>query len=155
MIAGHLARDPDELRYTAGQNSKAVCTAQIAVVERRYKDKKTGEWKEKVAWIKLEFWEKRAETFHRLCKKGDNLFVEGRIGQDDWEDKETGQKRQRLKLIVEQWQFAQKKQDDAGEEEPPRRSGSGSRRSSNRSSGGNRSSDNNLFDELSDDEVPF
>ena len=152
-VAGHLGRDPDDLRYTAGQNPKAVCNASIAVVERRTKNRDTGEWEEKIAWVKLELWERRAETFHELCGKGDNLFVEGRIGMDDWKDKETGKKRQGLKLIVEKWQFAQERRSDSREE--PRRSGSGSKRSGNRSSGGNRSSRPETQDELFEDEVPF
>ena len=69
-VAGHLGKDPTELRYTAGQNSKAVCNASIAVVERRTKNRDTGEWEEKVAWIKLEFWERRAETRENMAKKG-------------------------------------------------------------------------------------
>ncbi len=153
-VAGHLGRDPDDLRYTSGSNPKAVCNASIAVVERRYQDKQTGKWEEKVAWVKLEFWEKRAETLHQLCKKGDNLFIEGRLGMDEWEDKATGKKRQALKIIVEQWQFAQSKSD--GENNEPSRGGSGSKRSSNRSSGGRRSSRTETQDDfLGEDEVPF
>lgn len=147
-LAGNLGGDPD-LRYTT--SGKAVCTVNLAVVEYRRLNKQTNQWEEKTAWIKIELWEKRAESFAKHCTSGDNVFVEGRIGMDEWEDKKTKQRRQKVKVIVDQWQFAQSKND--GDDNGNSRSGSGGKRSSNRSS--RRSDPEPRTDEPYEDEVPF
>lgn len=105
IVAGNLGRDP-ELKYTG--NGKAVCQARLAVVTSKRKND-DGSYDERTAWIDVEFWERTAEMFCEYHKKGDNVFVEGRLAMDEWEDKNTGQKRSKIKIIGDRWQFTSKK----------------------------------------------
>lgn len=102
ILMGNLTRDP-ELRYTPG--NMAICKAGLAV-NRRYKDGQTGEWKEEPTFVDMTIFGKRGEAFERYHKKGQTAFVEGHLRLDTWEDKNSGQKRSKLYVVVDDWQFA-------------------------------------------------
>jgi single-strand DNA-binding protein len=99
-IIGNLTRDP-ELRVTP--KGTAICTFSLAV-NRKWKDEGQQE-REEVTYIDCEAWAKSGETISKYCTKGRPLYVQGRLRLDQWEDKTTKEKRSRMKVIVEQFQF--------------------------------------------------
>ncbi len=100
MLIGNLTRDP-ELRVTP--KGTAICTFSIAV-NRKFKDDSGGE-REEVTYIDIEAWGKSGENISKYCTKGRPLFVEGRLRLDQWEDKNTKEKRSRMKVVLENFQF--------------------------------------------------
>lgn len=87
FFVGYLGSDP-ETRYTAG--GSAVTTFSIAVSE-SWKDK-SGEKKEKTEWIRIVAWGKLAEICGEYLKKGQQVFVEGRMQTRKWKDKDGNDK---------------------------------------------------------------
>ena len=100
MLIGNLTRDP-ELRVTP--KGTAICTFSIAV-NRKFKDDSGGE-REEVTYIDIEAWGKSGENISKYCTKGRPIFVEGRLRLDQWEDKNTKEKRSRMKVVLENFQF--------------------------------------------------
>lgn len=100
MLIGNLTRDP-ELRVTPKGTS--ICTFSLAI-NRKFKDESGGE-REEVTFVDLEAWGKSGENIAKYCTKGKPLFVEGRLRLDQWEDKNTKEKRSRMKVICENFQF--------------------------------------------------
>jgi single-strand DNA-binding protein len=80
-------------------------------MNRKYKDSKTNELKEEVTFVDVDIFGKQAETAHQYLSKGRACFVEGRLKLDSWDDKQTGQKRSKLKVIAEGIQFLGGKSD--------------------------------------------
>lgn len=100
IITGNLTRDP-ELRSTP--NGSSVCSFTVAV-NRVYRDA-SGEQKEDVSFIDCSAWGKLAEMISQYAKKGTGVLVSGRLDQRSWEDKNTGQKRSRVEIVVEDFNF--------------------------------------------------
>jgi len=100
MLIGNLTRDP-ELRVTP--KGTAICTFSLAV-NRKFKDESGGE-REEVTYVDIEAWGKSGENISKYCTKGRPLFVEGRLRLDQWEDKNTKEKRSRMKVVCENFQF--------------------------------------------------
>ena len=100
ILAGNLTRDP-ELRYTPG--GLAIAKLGLAV-NRRSKDQ-NGEVKEEVTFVDVDVLGKQAEVVGQYLKKGRPILVEGRLKQDSWEDKQTQQKRYRLYVVLESFNF--------------------------------------------------
>lgn len=90
-IAGKLTKDAN-LQYIA--SGTAICKFQIAN-NRKYKTK-TGESKEETVYVGVTVWGKAGEFLGDALKMGAPVIVEGRLGMDQWEDKQTGQKRSQL-----------------------------------------------------------
>ncbi len=107
MLIGNLTRDP-EVRYTP--KGSAVTDIGIAI-NRRYRVE--DETREEVTFVDVTFWGRQAETIGQYMKKGRPIFIEGRLQLDSWEDKNTGQKRSRLRVVGENFQFLGGR-DDAG-----------------------------------------
>ena len=101
IITGNLTRDP-ELRTTP--NGANVCSFSVAV-NRVYRDS-NGEQKEDVSFIDCSAWGKLGEMINQYAKKGSGVLVSGRLDQRSWEDKTTGQKRSRVEIVVEDFNFA-------------------------------------------------
>ena len=100
IIAGNITRDP-ELRSTP--NGASVCSFSVAV-NRTYRDA-SGEQKEDVSFIDCSAWGKLGEMISQYAKKGTGVLVSGRLDQRSWEDKTTGQKRSRVEIVVEDFNF--------------------------------------------------
>ncbi len=100
MLMGNLTRDP-EVRYTP--KGTAVCTLGLAINERY--TAQTGETREETVYVDIDVWGRQAETSGQYLSKGRPVFVEGRLRLDQWDDKETGQKRSRLKVVGQRIQF--------------------------------------------------
>ena len=109
MLIGRLTRDP-QLRYLPSQS--AVCDFGLAV-GRKFKTA-NGESKEETAFIDCTVFGKGAEIFNQYMTKGKQVFLEGRLKFDQWDDKTTGQKRSKLNVVVEDFQFLGSKGDGAG-----------------------------------------
>lgn len=101
IAIGNLGQDPDTRYIPSGA---AVTTFSIAVSE-QWKDKQTGETKERTEWINVEVWGKLAEICSEYLRKGSQCYVEGKLQTDSWEDKDTGQKKYRTKVRADQVQF--------------------------------------------------
>lgn len=114
MLMGNLTRDP-ELRYT--QNNTAVAQIGLAI-NRKWKDQ-AGEQREEVTFIDCDAWGKTAEILNQYVRKGNPIYIEGRLKLDQWTDKEGG-KRSKLKVVVESMQFLQSKdQGGQSQQQPP------------------------------------
>lgn len=100
MLIGNLTRDP-EIKYTP----KGTAIADIGLAINRNYTTESGEKREEVTFVNITFWGKAAETIGEYCKKGRPLFVEGRLQLDQWDDKQTGQKRSALKVTGESFEF--------------------------------------------------
>jgi len=97
---GNLTRDP-EVRQA--QSGTFVVNAGIAVNERMPDGQ--GGWKEEASFFDLVIFGKRGEAFARFLKKGRPVLVEGTLRQGRWQDKETGQNRSKIEIIVDNWEF--------------------------------------------------
>ena len=100
ILIGNLTRDP-ELRYT----SQGVAIAKLALAVNRTWRNEAGETKEEVTFVDVDAFRRQAETLAQYLKKGSPLMVEGRLKLDQWDDKQTGQKRSRLGVVLEGFQF--------------------------------------------------
>lgn len=124
MLLGNLTRDP-EVRFTP--KGTAVCTFGLAV--NRTWSGEDGQKKEEVTFVECDAWGKQAETIGQYMSKGKPIFIEGRLKLDSWDDKESGQKRSKLKVIVESFQFLGVKPDQGeNREEDREQSGSSTNR---------------------------
>jgi single-strand DNA-binding protein len=101
MLMGNITRDI-EMRYTPSGMALAVLGM---AVNRKYRDTKTNELREEVTFVDVDVWGKQAETCNQYLSKGRPVFIEGRLKLDTWDDKTTGQKRSKLKVVAERVQF--------------------------------------------------
>lgn len=108
-LIGNLTRDP-ELRVTP--KGTAICQFGLAV-NRQFKDE-SGAMRDDTTFVDIEAWGKQGETISKYCQKGRPLFVEGRLKLDQWEDKTSGQKRSKMKVVLENFQFLGSGQRDGG-----------------------------------------
>ena len=100
ILIGNLTRDP-ELRYTP----KGLAIAKLSLAVNRTWTTETGEKKEEVTFVDVDAFGKQAETLGQYMKKGRPILVEGRLRLDTWEDKQTNQKRSKLGVVLEAFQF--------------------------------------------------
>ena len=100
ILAGNLTRDP-ELRYTP----KGTAIAKITLAINRKWRTETGEMKEDVTFVDVDAFGKSAETIGQYLKKGRPILMEGRLRYETWEDKQTNQKRSKLGVVLETFQF--------------------------------------------------
>jgi single stranded DNA-binding protein len=96
ILLGNLTRDP-EVRYTP--KGSAVCDLGIAV--NRVYTTEGGERREEVTFVDVVLWARLAEIAGEYLKKGRPIFIEGRLQMDSWDDKQTGQKRTKLRVVGE------------------------------------------------------
>lgn len=100
IVAGNITRDP-EMR-TTGSGSQ-VCSFAIAV-NRSFKDS-SGNQQDQVSYLDCVAWGKSAEIICQYVHKGSALLVSGRLEQRSWEDKNSGQKRSRTEIVIEDFSF--------------------------------------------------
>jgi single-strand DNA-binding protein len=100
ILLGNLTRDP-EVRYTP--KGSAVCDLGIAV--NRVYTTDSGERREEVTYVDVVLWARLAEIAGEYLKKGRPVFIEGRLQMDSWDDKQTGQKRTKLRVVGESMQL--------------------------------------------------
>ena len=100
ILLGNLTRDP-EVRYTP--KGSAVCDLGIAINRQYTLD--SGEKREEVTFVDVVLWARLAEIAGEYLKKGRSVFIEGRLQLDTWDDKQSGQKRSKLRVIGETMQL--------------------------------------------------
>lgn len=100
ILMGNLTRKP-EVRFT--QSGMAICKIGMAV-NRRFKDQ-SGNWKEEPTFVDVTIFGKRGEAFAKYHDKGRPAFIEGELRLDQWEDKQSGEKRSKLYVVGNEWQF--------------------------------------------------
>src|ERR1043166_7210899 len=110
ILVGNLTRDP-ELRFTS--NGKAI--AKIGLAVNRVWTTETGEKKEEVTFVDVDVFGRTAENVGQYMRKGRPILIEGRLRLDQWDDKQTGQKRSRLGVVAETVQFLGSAQGGGGE----------------------------------------
>lgn len=109
-IIGNLVNDP-EARFTP--KGTPVANFSLAINETYRVD---DEKRQITTFVDVQLWGPSAENCAKLARKGQELFIEGSLRQDHWEDKQTGQNRNKLYLKGERWQFTQyRRQDDTNE----------------------------------------
>jgi single-strand DNA-binding protein len=109
ILAGNLTRDP-EVRYTP----KGTAIAKLGMAINRTWKSETGETKEEVTFVDVDAFGRQAEVISQYLKKGRPILVEGRLKLDQWDDKQTGQKRSRLGVVLEGFQFLDSGRGDGG-----------------------------------------
>lgn len=100
ILVGNLTRDP-ETRVTP--KGTAICQFGIAV-NRQFKDE-SGQTRDETTFVDIEAWGRQAELIAKYLTKGSPALVQGRLKLDQWEDKQSGQKRSKLKVVLENIQF--------------------------------------------------
>jgi|SRR5437867_3737474 len=100
ILAGNLVADP-ELRYT----TKGTAIARIRLAINRVYTTDAGEKKEDVTYVDVDAFARQAEVIGQYLKKGRPILIEGRLKYDTWEDKQTNQKRSKLSVVMESFQF--------------------------------------------------
>ncbi len=107
IIAGHLGRDP-EIRYLP--DGTAVCNFSIATSEKR-KDR-SGEGQENTTWFKVVLWRQLAELANQYLTKGKPVYIEGRLTQQEYTDKD-GNKRTSLEVTATEMKFLDSRGDES------------------------------------------
>ena len=100
MLIGNLTRDP-ELRYTP----KGTAVADISLAINRVWNNEQNQKQEETIFVDVTLWGRQAELAQQYLTKGRGAYIEGRLQMDTWDDKETGKKRSKLKVIGESLQF--------------------------------------------------
>ena len=144
MLLGNLTRDP-EVKYTP----KGSAVADIGLAVNRTYTTDGGEKREETTFVDVTMWGRQAEIAGEYLKKGRPLFVEGRLQLDTWDDKQTGQKRSKMRVVCENFQMLGSR-DGGGE-------GGGGGGGGGRSSGGGSRPAKSApaAEEPSDDDIPF
>ena len=105
ILLGRCGKDPEA--RTAGESKVASFT--LATTE-KYKDSKTGEWKENTEWHNIVCWRNTAELAEKYVQKGALLYIEGKLRTRSWDDRD-GNKRYVTEIIAENLQFLEKRQE--------------------------------------------
>jgi single-strand DNA-binding protein len=100
LLIGNLTRDP-EVRYTP----KGTAVADIGIAINRVWSNDQGQRQEETTFVDVTLWGRQAELAQQYLTKGRGVFIEGRLQMDTWDDKQTGQKRSKLKVVAESLQF--------------------------------------------------
>jgi len=147
LLLGNLTRDP-EVRYTP----KGTAVTDLGIAVNRQYTLDTGEKREEVTFVDVTFWGRTAEVAAEYLRKGRSVFIEGRLQLDTWDDKQTGQKRSKLKVMGEAMQMLGSRPSGAGGAEEADEASRG------RAGGAGRSAappKNVPPAEPDDDEIPF
>jgi single-strand DNA-binding protein len=147
FLLGNVGKDP-EIRSTP--SGTTVATFSLATADRR-KDAQ-GNWSDSTEWHNLVAFQRTAEIVRDYVKKGTQLFVEGKIQTRSWDDKESGQKKYRTEILVNELSLLGKPGGGEG-------GGGGYSRGSSSSSSGSGSSQSSAPDYaeqgITDDDIPF
>lgn len=145
MLIGNLTRDP-ELRYTP----KGTAVAEIGLAINRVWNNDQGQKQEETTFVDVTLWSRQAELAQQYLAKGRPVYIEGRLSLDTWDDKATGQKRSKLKVIAENLQFLSSGQGSQGGGGPA--GGNQQRAPQQRPQGGSPAPANDFQE---DDDIPF
>ena len=128
MLIGNVTRDP-EIRYTP----KGTALVEIGLAVNRRYTAENGEKREEVTFVDVTLWGRTAEIANEYLRKGRPVYIEGRLQLDSWDDKTTGQKRSKLRVVGEEMQLLGSREggsgggSQGGDDEEPRSSRPASR----------------------------
>jgi len=145
ILMGNLTRDP-QVRYTP--SGTAVTEIGLAV-NRTWFDKQSNSRREETTFVDVTLWGRQAEVAGEYLAKGRQVLIEGRLQLDTWDDKETGQKRSKLRVVAENMTMV------GGRSEGGRGGSGGGSRESQAAHASNDSFDDGPSGAPPDDEVPF
>jgi single-strand DNA-binding protein len=153
ILLGNLTRDP-ETRVTA--NDLTICKMGLAVS--RSFSTRDGERREETTFVDIDAFGRQAEVITKYLRKGSPIMIEGRLRLDQWETND-GQKRNKLCVVLENFQFVGGR-DDSGnsgggyeQSSPPKREAQGS--SSSSSASASSKDDFSADGDTLDEDVPF
>ncbi len=109
FLMGNLTRDP-ELRHTPS----GAAVTDLAIAVNRSWTGKDGERKDEVLFVDVTVWDRQAETCCQYLVKGRGVHVEGSLKMESWDDKTTGEKKSKIKVLAERVQFLDRKDDGPG-----------------------------------------
>lgn len=110
-IIGRLTRDPELRTIPSGLSVTQLGLA----TNRKWKDA-NGEEQAEVTFVDVTVWGKVAEATNKYLKKGSLCYIGGRLKLDSWQDKQSGEKKQKLSVVAENVQFLDRKEN--GEQQP-------------------------------------
>jgi single-strand DNA-binding protein len=116
QVIGNLGADP-EVRYMP--DGTPTATVSIATTD-QWKDKATGEKKEKTEWHRAVFYKSLADVARQYLKKGSQIYVEGKLHTRKWTDKE-GVDRYTTEIVAQEMQMLGKAPDNHAQSSPPSR----------------------------------
>ena len=159
ILVGNLTRDPEVKYLTSGT---AVAEIGLAV-NRSWYDKSANERKEETTFVDVTLWGRQAEVAGEYLSKGRSVLIEGRLQLDTWDDRETGKKRSKLRVVGEQMTMLGGRGDGGGGGGGSSRPASGGRSGGNYGGGGGRGGDDDggvgsFYDsgpDVAEDDVPF
>ncbi|MCA8994457.1 MAG: single-stranded DNA-binding protein [Planctomycetaceae bacterium] len=155
ILVGNLTRDP-EVKYTTG--GTAVTELGLAV-SRNWFDQKSNERREETTFVDVTLWGRQAEVAGEYLSKGRPILIEGRLQLDSWEDKETGKRRSKLRVVGEQMQMLGSRGEGGGSGGGGGRPSGGSSRRSNSDYDDGGSAADSFYDSgpsgPAEDDVPF
>jgi single-strand DNA-binding protein len=100
QLIGNITRDP-EIKYTP----KGSAVTDLGIAINRFYSTDNGEKREETTFVDVTLWGRQAEIAGEYCKKGRSVYIEGRLQLDSWEDKASGQKRNKLRIVGENMQL--------------------------------------------------
>ncbi len=159
LIAGRVVREPDVRSTPTGRT-----VARFTLANNRRFKARDGEFKDDTVFVNVVIWDRQAEMAHQRLYKGRPVLVEGRLRLDEWEDRNSGQRRSRLEIVAWRISFLDKESASIGEfdveELPPDEFGDTYPENGPKSPKGNiPSPGNNMaqknWDVPSEDDVPF
>jgi single-strand DNA-binding protein len=148
FLMGNLTRDV-ELRTTPGGQS----VGKFGIAVNRSWTGQDGEKREETTFVDCDVWGKTAETMAKYLSKGRPVFIEGRLKLDQWDDKESGQKRSKMGVVVESFQFIDSR--PQGVSGPSQGDESERPRVASRSGGRSGSAPSRQSDDVNPDDIPF
>lgn len=151
LLIGRLTKDPQMRTFDSGNS---VCSLSLAT-NRKFKGR-DGDDREETLFVEIKLWGRQAEICEQYLSKGREVFVEGRLVLEKWEDKTTGQERQRIIVNGDRVQFLGGKDDGAGGGD--RQKAGASSRGYGQTYGGNNYGNQERSrpkPSFSDDDIPF
>jgi single-strand DNA-binding protein len=145
LLMGNLTRDI-EVRTTAGNQN--VANFGLAI-NRRVKTQ-TGEQRDETTFVDCEAWGRTAEVMAQYLSKGRPVFVEGRLKLDTWQDKDSGQNRSKMKIVVESFQFIDSRPGGGGEG-----GGGGGQRVQTPQRGAPQPANTGGYEPIEEEDIPF
>lgn len=150
MLIGNLTRDP-ELRHTP--SGKVVSELGLAINRSWTNDQ--GQKQDETTFVDVSVWGRQAEVIQQYVTKGNPIYIEGRLQLDSWDDKTTGQKRSKMRVICESFQFLPTGKPSAGGASSPQRSSQPSSPQAEQSGTPQGATAAPADDFQEDDEIPF
>lgn len=152
ILMGNFTRDP-ELRYLP--NNTAVCDMGLAVND-RFQNKATGQWEDRPNFVDCTAFGRTAENISKFFAKGRPIFIEGKLRFEQWEDRQSGQKRSKLKVVIDTWQFVDSKDSaGAGGGAPTGSAGYGNRQQADNGGGWDNGGGGGGHEAVDEDDIPF